>query len=273
MNHKIKPIIIIIIILLLMTQSVYSLNIKEKINQKNLFHIEFIEERFFLWSQPKIIAPENGYPVIFLLHGASQHAFSWFIYLNSWNENQISFTEQALKEGYFIISLESHRPIWPGPRAWDIFNNNYSENNDFQYIFNVISWIETRTLNIDSNNLFCAGFSSGAFMCSKLAITFDYIFNAIAINSGCNAESITLTNKGPIFNTTASYNLSQNHPPTIILHGELDRFVPVGCAINYYSDMQKEEIDTKLIIDENKGHIWLKNYNEEIIQWFNKYLE
>ena len=224
--------------------------------------------RFFLWFQPDNTPPENGYPVILLFHGAAQHAFSWVLEWNPWTINQVSFGQQALDSGFYIICLESKKPIMPGPRAWDVFEEDPNKNNDIQYISEVLNWIKEYKPDVDSNKIYCAGFSSGAFMCSRLALSYDPIFSAMAINSGCNAQSITLTKFGPIFNFTTQYSISKNHPPTLLLHGAQDTIVPLQCATNYYRDLQNSLIDSKLIIEEDLGHIWLKSKNSDILEWF-----
>jgi poly(3-hydroxybutyrate) depolymerase len=232
-------------------------------------HIERINERFFLWAQPESPLPAHGYPVVFLLHGAAQHAFSWMFGLTAWSKAQLSFTNHALQEGFFVIMLESQRPVTPGPRAWDVFEQNITQNQDIEYITNIISWLSTTKSDVvNSTHLYCTGFSSGAFMCSRLGLSADHLFSAIALNSGCNADSIRLTNRGPEFNFTFSHNLSKTHPPTLLLHGEQDRLVPVQGSITYHADLQRAGVETFLLVNPDNGHIWLKEYNEEIINWF-----
>ncbi len=234
------------------------------------FHLKVLDKRIVLWKQPEISVPENGYPVLVLFHGASQHAFAWFIGLNQWSRYETMFTEKALEKGFFIIAPESIKPIRPGPRAWDIFNDG-RDSKDIIFIENIINWLEKNDLPIDSNSIYCAGFSSGAFMCSYIGHHFGNRFNAIAVHSGANSESISLTNRGPYFDLDGSYNFTSSFPPTIIIHGENDGFVPVQCAKNFYSDLQRNNIPSELLINPNEGHIWLSQYDFEILDWFKMY--
>lgn len=234
------------------------------------FQIKVLNYRILFWKQPLTSAPENGYPVLFLFHGASQHGFAWFIGLNQWSKYQTIFTAKALGEGFFIITAESLKPVRPGPRAWDIFNNG-SHSKDFVLIENIIEWLEKCDLPVDKNSLYCAGFSSGAFMCSYIGHHFGNRFNAIAVHSGANSDSISLTSRGPDFDLNTLYNLSSSFPPTIIIHGEHDGFVPVQCAKNFYSDLQRNDIPSRLLINQDKGHIWLSEYDCEILNWFKTY--
>ena len=274
---KNKPIIIGIVLLFILL----SLNplSSSKIFDKNLdvntyyisgFQIKIIDRRIFFWNQPEISVPEDGYPILILFHGASQHAFAWFIGSNRWSKYETIFTEKALEEGFFIIAAESLRPVWPGPRAWDIFNDG-SNSKDFIFVVSIIKWLEDSDLPVDVNSLYCAGFSSGAFMCSYIGHYLSNRFNAIAVHSGANSDSISLTSRGPYFDLNGSYDFSSSFPPTIILHGENDGFVPVQCAKNFYSDLQKNNIPSRLLINPYEGHIWISQYDFEILDWFKIY--
>jgi poly(3-hydroxybutyrate) depolymerase len=265
-------VILILFILLFSNITISSKNIHEnyKFNLISGFRIELLNNRIFFWKQPDSSIPENGYPVLFLFHGAVQHAFAWFIGLNKWSKSQSIFTDKALEEGFFIISAESLKPVKPGPRAWDIFND-LSNSKDYIFIRDMIVWLENSNLSVDSDSLYCAGFSSGAFMCSYIGHFFNDRFKAIAVHSGANSESISLTPRGPYFDLNGSYTFSSDFPPTIIIHGRNDSLVPVICAENFYLDLQRSGIPSKLLISNDKGHIWNSEYDVKILDWFQTY--
>ncbi|MDG6219400.1 MAG: prolyl oligopeptidase family serine peptidase, partial [Candidatus Thermoplasmatota archaeon] len=236
-------------------------------------HFESVDGRFFLWIQPQVDPGSDGYPVLFLFHGASQHAFSWIFGINKWSRNQMGFARQALDAGFVLILLQSQRPVRLGPRAWDVFEQDSTINKDIAYVNSIISWIkETKADVMDVNTLFATGFSSGAFMCSRIALSSEQLFNAIALHSGCNADSITLTDRGPVFNFTYSHNISINHPPTLIVHGEQDQIVPVEGGKTYHDDLKKAGIQTDILLSEEGGHIWLSEFNDEILLWFQSHM-
>jgi poly(3-hydroxybutyrate) depolymerase len=263
---------IFLILIFLNFNSVNSIipNTKKNLNYVSGFQLKFLNKRILFWKQPDISIPDNGYPILFLFHGAVQHGFAWFIGLNQWSKSQKIFTEKALGEGFFIIAPDSLKPIRPGPRAWDIFNDEY-DSKDYILIEDIIEWLENSDLPVDINRLYCAGFSSGAFMCSYIGHFFNNRFNAIAVHSGANSESILLSSRGPYFDLNGSYNFSSSYPPSIIIHGRDDSFVPVQCAENFYSDLQRNDIESKLLVSQNKGHIWISQYDSEILDWFKNY--
>jgi poly(3-hydroxyoctanoate) depolymerase len=234
--------------------------------------IKFLKTRFFLYKQPSTTPPENGFPVLFIFHGAVQHAFSWFLGLNPWNKMQNMFTQDALDKGFFVIAPESIRPFIIPPRAWDSFRDDISKNKDLLFIQNIIEWLNDSELPVDINNLFAAGFSSGGFMCSRIGYALGSQFNALAVHSGANAECINITIFGPVFDCTTSLDLPENHPPTIIIHGEKDPVVPFNCGQFFYDELQRYSIDSNLLVNPEGGHIWLPEFNYQMLDWFENYL-
>lgn len=248
---------------------------QEEIDSNSLvlaFHFQRIENRYFLWQIPTTPTPEYGYPVLFLFHGAAQYPFSWFIELNAWGKEQTTFTQLALEKGFFIIAPASQRPINPGPRAWDAFTKNLTESSDLQFLDEMLCWLGTINIPINWNAIFCAGFSSGAFMVSRIANVFGERFAGVIVHSGAHADAISLTNRGPVFNCTAPYEFPGTHSPTLIIHGGSDKFVPAECGLHYYDELKRNGFDVTLLFDAMGGHIWLSNFNDEILNWTTQHI-
>lgn len=235
------------------------------------FKIKFLGLRFFLYKAPASTPPEDGYPILFIFHGAVQHAFSWFLPINPWTKQQNMFLEDAIEDGFFIVAPESRRPYLIGPRSWDCFEKDISKNKDLQLIENIINWLNNSNLPVDMNNIFAAGFSSGGFMCSRIGYALSDKFNALSIHSGVNCESIKITIFGPVFDCETSLDLPDNHPPTIIVHGQKDSVVPFDCAIHFYNELVRHGIDVNITIAPTGQHIWLSQFNDEILDFFKNY--
>jgi len=231
------------------------------------FQREKIDGRVFFHKSPETEIPQQGYPVLFLFHGAVQHGFNWFFGLNTWSYLQTQFTKKALENGYYVIAPSSLKPVRPGPRAWDVFSN---DSNDVYFMQNMLDWIKSNDDFLDSNNIYCVGFSSGGFMCSRVGHIFGNTIKAIAVHSGANADSVYLTDGPPEFDLDRTYNFSSDFPPTIIIHGEKDGFVPVEAANLLYSDLQRCGITSEKHIDQENGHIWLPEFEDLIFDFFNK---
>lgn len=231
------------------------------------FNIKLFDGRFLVYKQPSSSPPANGFPVVFLFHGAVQHSFAWFFGLNLWNRAQVSFTKNLLGNGFFVVGFESLKPVRQGPRAWNSFEKNVSLNYDILHVKKVISWLENSSLPVDVENIYCAGFSSGAFFCSRLAQSYNYDFKGVILNSGCNANSINISDKGPVFNCSTGYEISSFHPPTLIIHGKKDKLVPYDCGESYYLDLNESCVDVTMFSSSKDGHIWLKDFNSMIVEW------
>ena len=234
------------------------------------FNFKFFKNRFVIYKMPDTSPSTKGYPVVFLFHGAVQHAFSWFFGLNMWNRAQVSFSKCLIDNGFFVVGLESLKPIKPGPRAWDAFEKDDTLNSDILFVKEVIDWLSNSSLPVDTNKTYCAGFSSGAFFCSRLAQSYDFGFKGVILNSGCNADSISISNMGPVFNCSTGFNISLFHPPALLIHGKEDKLVSIVCTESYYQDLMDNNIEVTKLIDEDAGHIWLKDYNQLIIDWLKK---
>lgn len=243
-----------------------------KFRELSIPQFTIIHQRLILYQRPSTPAPEKGYPVLFLLHGASQYPFAWFFPLNSWSAKQSSFCEKALDAGFFVIAPSSGRPMMPGPRAWSSFVNEINESDDLQLFQSLFDWIQNRSDTLDMTHVFCGGFSSGGFMTSRLAKVYPNLFSAVLVHSGTDADSITVTNRGPEFDCESPKKYPINHPPTLVVHGKKDKLVPYECGLHFYEELQRNNITSMLLVDEFSGHVWLSTFSEEMITWLGSHL-
>lgn len=243
----------------------------EHIGNSKGFYEEWIQNRRFLWQYPNSPPPSNGYPVLFVLHGASQDAEAWFEYPGGllWKGRQTRFVDDALLNGFCVIAPDSLYPVTPGPKAWDVFATTLNQSLDLPFFADLLQWIITAPVNLDCNRVYCIGFSSGGFMTSRLAHYFGPLFTAVAVHSGANADFITLGDQGPEFDCISPQNFSLDHPPCLIIHGGKDHLVPPECGLKFYEELQRGGIDSHLLFCAWGRHIWLSWYNAAIFEWFN----
>lgn len=245
----------------------YSYNGVRTIKNSSIPQIMVMNQRIVLFQQPPSSKPNEGYLVLFLLHGASQYPFAWFFPINLWNYHQSLFQKNALASGFFIIAPSSGRPMTPGPHAWSSYISNISDSKDLQLFSNLFQWMHNQTDLFNLNQVYCAGFSSGGFMTSRLAKVFPERFAGMVIHSGTDADSITFSNRGPEFDCDSPLKFPINHPPTLIVHGGQDKIVPFSCGLHLYQEMQRNNINCTFLSDEQKGHVWISSFSDEILQW------
>ena len=67
------------------------------------------------------------------------------------------------------------------------------------------------------------------------------------------------------------YNITENMPPVLILHGSDDALVPVSLSQNLYAELQSEGVAAEMKIIRGAGHGLLDN--EEVFSELNRFLE
>lgn len=276
-----KKLIVIVIILFLISPIVSASQTKyqkKNISINNTFNgpnEEILNGRRFLWESPDPPPPDDGYPVLLVLHGATQYAETWFLSgiggLKSsliWGKRQTDFVKKALEEGFFIVAPDSKRPVKIGPKAWDYFSNNSNESIDLPFFQDIFNWLANSSLPVNPNRIYCIGFSSGGFMTSRIAHHFGAKCCAVAIHSGGNADLYDSHFFYHSLKNNININISKNHPPTLIIHGGKDRLLSIDFGINYYNELQKAEIKSHYLINPYGHHIWQSIFNKQILQWF-----
>jgi dipeptidyl aminopeptidase/acylaminoacyl peptidase len=71
------------------------------------------------------------------------------------------------------------------------------------------------------------------------------------------------------------YHVSPDDPPTLIIHGDQDRLVPLQQSELIVEKLEKAGVDTKLVVKKGAGHGWLGLDKDEtqLVDWFDKYLK
>jgi poly(3-hydroxybutyrate) depolymerase len=258
----------------ILADSYFNANEKDKLNlvddakQIIVPQLEIINNRIILYASQSTSSSEEGFPVLFVLHGAAQYPFAWFFPLNLWSYQQSLFVKKALDAGFFVIAPSSGRPMKPGPHAWSSFIDDVNESEDLHLFQSLFGWLEKKEQMLNLDAVYCAGFSSGGFMTSRLAKTFPERFTGVLVHSGTDADSINFTKNGPEFDCESPKQYPINHPPTLIVHGEKDSIVPYECGFHFYSELKRNNVSVSLLTDPKEGHIWLSSFSAEMINWF-----
>lgn len=221
-------------------------------------HQETINDRTFYWIRPDSDPPEEGYPVLFMLHGALEQA-DW--YVNSprlFYSGQRYFIQQALKEGYLIVVpesgyIQSSIPV----KAWDAFTKGTDNNSDLQFLKNITTWLQTSCEeHTNPHNQHCLGFSSGGFMASRIGHDQPTLFKSLSIYAAGDANGFDYNGGRPTFNLSANTTYPDNHPPTLIITGLFDPIVPIIVSRHLYKGLQEAHIETQLEARILGTHLW-----------------
>ena len=94
-------------------------------------------------------------------------------------------------------------------------------------------------------------------MTSRIGLSLGSYFKALAVHSGAHADSL---HPSPI--------ITNNHPPTLIIHGANDQLVPASLGQDLYKELLQNNITTHLLINPWGRHIWQPLFNQTILNWF-----
>jgi acetyl esterase/lipase len=71
------------------------------------------------------------------------------------------------------------------------------------------------------------------------------------------------------------YHISSEAPPTLIIHGDEDKLVPLQQSETFVNKLKAAGVEAKLVVKKGAAHGWpdLGNDMEQIAQWFDKHLQ
>jgi len=232
---------------------------------------EWIGDRFFLWEAPATPAPAGGYPVLLLLHGRFQHAQTWFPALNPFM-SQAVFTAKALQDGFFVVAPDSeigHDKL--GLRDWAYSGKTLNDSVDLRFIRDILSWLETMPpAAVNLSYVSCLGFGSGGIMASRVGHFFTSRFMALGVCSGANADAVTLHGllNNPVYNVTGTQSFEPGFPPTLVIVGDFDQFVPPAAGVHFSAELVRAGINSTLLETPYGLHHWQSVYDDTVLSWF-----
>ena len=70
------------------------------------------------------------------------------------------------------------------------------------------------------------------------------------------------------------YYVTSNTPPTLIIHGDADKLVPIYQARQFMERCEKAHVPAKLVVREGKEHGWsgIEKDVEILADWFDQHL-
>lgn len=213
------------------------------------------------WQTPTTAAPAGGYPVVLVYQGSlGGPSFTWGtltpeVPFGGFRQGLLQ--ARLLDEGFTVIAPEAAAGV-----AWQTNSGvPYELSTDKLVIDALLAAIQAGQYGpADLKRLYATGISSGGYMTSRMAVSYPGVFRALAIQSGSYATCLGAACVVP--------PLPKDHPPTLLLHGQLDATVPLFTAQLYEDALSKGGFEVKLIVDPAAGHEWLASSPELITGWF-----
>jgi poly(3-hydroxybutyrate) depolymerase len=209
--------------------------------------------------------PANGWPVVVFFQGSfvpGVDAFSGSVFSPFGVFDLVRTIKALLDDGYAVIAPNA---AVDGTTFWQTnippFATSWAGSLDDHLVLNLLTAIESGAFGpIDASRLYAMGISSGGFMTSRMAVSYPGRFRALADHSGSYATCSAIC-----FVPTP---LPADHPPTLLLHGDLDAIVPSVAVLPYVDALRDEGHEVQLVTDPLAGHRWLRAAAQVIPAWF-----
>jgi len=224
--------------------------------------------RTVAYETPLGSAPAAGWPAVVYFQGSLVPGEDAFSAASSAPFDQYDLTRTVaalLDGGYVVIAPDA---AGNGTTYWETnippYAQSWSGCPDDVLMQSLLGSLSTGTFGpIDVTRLYAMGISSGGFMTSRMAVSYQGKFRALADHSGSYATcSATCTVPTP---------LPADHPPTLFLHGDQDDVVPLSAIQPYIDALTAEGHEAQLVTDVDAGHQWLPEGPQVIPAWFDSH--
>jgi dipeptidyl aminopeptidase/acylaminoacyl peptidase len=239
--------------------------------------------------RPARFDPAKKYPLIVLIHGGPQGAWS-DAWSNRWNP------QAWANQGYIIFMPNPRGSTGYGQKFVNDISGDWG-GKVYTDIMNGVAEVVKKPY-IDKARIGAAGASYGGYMVDWiLGHNTDprFKFKVLHSHAGVyNLESMATATeeiwfpnwefRGMPWENRVNYERWSPHKfarsfttPTLVTAGELDYRVPVDQSLQLYTALQLKGVPSKLVIFPDEGHWVLKPHNSEfwhgqVFDWFRKYL-
>jgi dipeptidyl aminopeptidase/acylaminoacyl peptidase len=228
-----------------------------------------------VWGQiTKPVGAKGKLPVAFLIHGGPQGSFgnSWSY---RWNPRVMA------SQGYAVVTIDFHGSTGYGQAFTDSINKNWGSwpLEDLQKGMAAAGAIDAQ---VDTANACALGGSYGGYMTNWIAGNWPDGFKCLVTHAGIfDLRSFSMTTEelwfdewdqgGPWWKRADPEKMNPvNHitkwkTPTLVTQGEKDYRVPYSQSLAAFTVLQRQGIESKLLIFPDENHWILKAQNS--IQW------
>ncbi|MEW6981869.1 prolyl oligopeptidase family serine peptidase [Colwelliaceae bacterium 6471] len=244
------------------------------------------EEVFGYWLKPVNYQQGSKYPIAFLVHGGPQGSFG----------NQFHYRWNAqlwAAQGYGVVMIDFHGSTGYGQAFTDSIAGDWGGKplEDLQKGYAEV--LKNQTW-LDGQRACALGASYGGYMMSWIAGNWPNGFNCLVNHAGLfdmpsfyqSTEELWFAEhdmKGTPWSGSKDYN--QFNPaafvknwktPTLVIQGELDYRVPYAQSLGAFTSLQRQGIDSRLVMFPDEDHHIrkpdnLKFWYQEVFNWLGKY--
>jgi dipeptidyl aminopeptidase/acylaminoacyl peptidase len=240
--------------------------------------------------KPANFTPSKKYPLIVLIHGGPQGAWNdaWSY---RWNPQVFAAA------GYVVFAPNPRGSTGYGQKFTDEISGDWA-GKVYTDIMNGVAKIASMPF-IDRERVGAAGGSYGGYMVNwilghnddprvkfKALVSHAGVYNLTSMYGA--TEELWFTEwefKGTPWTSPEQYMKWSPHmsvknfkTPTLVIHGELDYRVPYTEGLQLFTALQRQGVDSRLLLYPDEGHWILKPQNSKlwydtVLGWFEKYLK
>jgi dipeptidyl aminopeptidase/acylaminoacyl peptidase len=241
-------------------------------------------------TKPANFLPGKKYPLIVLIHGGPQ---------GSWNDAwSYRWNPQLFAAaGYVVFSPNPRGSFGYGQKFVDEISGDWG-GKVYADIMNGVAYVCTLPY-VDRERIGAAGGSYGGYMVNWIE----------GHNNDSRVKFKALVSHAGVYNLTSMYGATEelwfpewefkgmpwtNHEmytkwsphnsvkefrtPCLVIHGELDYRVPIGEGLQFFTALQRQGVESKLLVYPDEGHWVLKPQNSElwyntVLSWFDAHLK
>ena len=234
----------------------------------------------FGWSQkPPGFDPARKYPLIYLIHGGPQGAWtdSWG---PRWNNQMFA------ARGFVVAEVNFHGSTGYGQKFTDAISQHWGDY-PFEDLMKGVD-VVARLPYVDSTRMGAAGASYGGYMILwiaghsnrfKVLVDHDGVFNPTSMAG--STEELWFTDwefGGPLYANRALYekwsplnHVSDWKTPLLVVHGQLDYRVDLSEGYQAFTAAKRMGLDAKFLYFPDEGHWVLRPRNRGI--WWGTVLD
>ncbi len=235
--------------------------------------------------KPPGFDPSQKYPVVFLLHGGPQSAWS-----DGWSFRWNAQTFAAA--GYVLAMVNRRGSTGYGQKFTDQINADWG-GRAYEDIMKGVAYVE-KLPYVDPARIGATGVSYGGYMANWIAGHTDR-FRCIVSHAGVfdlpsmygTTEELWFPewefhgapweNAGLYRRLSPSSYVENFKTPTLVIHGQLDYRVDIGQGLQMYTALQRMKVPSKMIYFPDEGHWILKPassafWYRQVIGWWDRWL-
>ncbi len=228
--------------------------------------------------KPPAFDPSRRYPVLFLIHGGPQGAWS-----ESWSYRWNAQVFAAA--GYVVVMPNPRGSIGYGQKFTDDINTDWG-GKPFDDIMAVVDHVAALPY-VDASHMAAAGGSYGGYMVDWM-LGHTQRFQAFVSHAGVfdlsswamsteelwfpiwDFQGMPWENPGVYERWSPSHFISDFFTPTLVIHGEQDFRVPYDQGLQLFTALQMQDVPSELLIFPDEGH-WINKPKNSLL-WYDTFI-